>query len=227
MHIGILMPGHLPEPVRDLVGDYDTLYPNMLDGHDLEFSVWSIIDGSFPPNARAADGWLVGGSAFGVYDDQPWIPPLRELIREIYAARRPLVGICFGHQIMADSLGGKAEKYDGGWTIGPTDYRIETRGWRLGAWHQDQVTEVPPDATVVGESATCAYAALRYGDHAYSLQPHPEFDADALDSLLTHRAPGRVPEDRIARAKEALPLPMGTKAMGDRIAAFLKGHPYD
>ena len=67
----------------------------------------------FPEGIHDADGWLITGSRHGAYEDHPWIPPLEEFIRDAYAAQVPLVGICFGHQIIAQAMGGKVEKYQG------------------------------------------------------------------------------------------------------------------
>ena len=84
-----------------------------------------IADNEFPAGPDAADGWLITGSKHGAYEDHDWIPPLEQLIRDIYAAGRPLVGVCFGHQIIAQALGGTVEKFKGGWSVGHTTYEIE------------------------------------------------------------------------------------------------------
>jgi GMP synthase-like glutamine amidotransferase len=221
MHIGILQTGHAADPIRAERGDYDEMFHRLLGGHGFTFTTWNVVDGDFPDGPKAAEGWLITGSRHGAYDDLPWIPPLEELIRAIRKAGRPLVGICFGHQIIAQALGGKVEKFAGGWSVGPQIYRIEGRKYRVAAWHQDQVIVPPKDARIIGQSDFCRYAALLY-DGILTVQPHPEFDADTLSSLIEHRGRGVVPDELLEGAAGGLEQAMDRGLMGDRIAAFLK-----
>ena len=114
MKIGILQTGHSPDNMKDALGDYGDMFVKLLGGHGFDFQIWSVVDGDFPASAVDADGWLITGSKHGAYEDHDWIPPLEQLIRAIREAGRPLVGICFGHQIIAQALGGKVEKFAGG-----------------------------------------------------------------------------------------------------------------
>lgn len=221
MQIGILQTGHASDPVRAAHGDYDAMFRRLLDGHGFRFTTWRVADGAFPDDATQADGWLITGSRHGAYDDLPWIAPLEALIRDIRDAGRPLVGVCFGHQIVAQALGGRVEKFAGGWSVGPQTYRIEGRAYRIAAWHQDQVVEVPPGAEVVGESDFCATAALRYPG-IWTVQPHPEFDAATVALLIEHRGRGSVPAELLDAATRGLDLPLDRAAMGARMAGFLK-----
>ena len=109
MKIGILQTGHSPDNMKDALGDYGDMFVKLLGGHGFDFQIWSVVDGDFPASAVDADGWLITGSKHGAYEDHDWIPPLEQLIRAIREAGRPLVGICFGHQIIAQALGGKVE----------------------------------------------------------------------------------------------------------------------
>ena len=222
MHIGILQTGHAADPVREARGDYDEMFRRLLGGHGFRFTTWNVVDGEFPDGPKAADGWLITGSRHGAYEDLPWIPPLEDLVRAIRASGRPLVGICFGHQIVAQALGGRVEKFQGGWSVGPQTYRIGDREYRVAAWHQDQVVELPPDARVIGKSDFCRYAALAY-EGILTVQPHPEFDAETVAGLIRHRGRGTVPDDLLESAAATLDRPMDRAAMADQIAAFLKG----
>ena len=122
MKIGILQTGHAPDALIDDTGDYDEMFRDLLGGHGFTFATFAVVDGQFPDSAKDADGWLITGSRHGAYDDLPWIPPLEDLIRDIHARGLPLIGVCFGHQIIAQALGGKVEKFKGGWAIGRTTY---------------------------------------------------------------------------------------------------------
>jgi len=122
MKIGILQTGHAPDELRPVLGDYADLFTALLAGQGFDFAVWNVVDGELPDDPRAADGWLITGSKHGAYEDHPWIPPLEALIRDAYAAGVPLVGICFGHQIIAQALGGRVIKFPGGWMVGRQVY---------------------------------------------------------------------------------------------------------
>jgi len=152
MKIGILRTGHSPDGMIDSHGNYDTMFERLLEGHDFTFETFSVVDGEFPAGPQDADGWLITGSKHGAYEDHAWISPLEDLIRAIHAADKPLIGVCFGHQIIAQALGGKVEKFAGGWSVGRTDYTLDGAPIALNAWHQDQVVVLPQSARVVGQS---------------------------------------------------------------------------
>lgn len=221
MKIGILQTGHAPDPMRPKTGDYSDLFQKLLAGHGFTFDIYNVVDGAFPAGPRAADGWLITGSRHGVYEPHPWIPPLEQLIRDIRAQGVPLVGICFGHQIVAQALGGKVEKFSGGWNAGPVEYRLEgfPEPVRLMAWHQDQVVAPPPGARPLGSGETCQYAMLGYDDDILTIQPHPEFDAGFIRGLIDTRG-GSLPPEVLARAARDLDKPTASGAMAERIASF-------
>lgn len=222
MKIGILQTGHSPDNMKDQLGDYGEMFTKLLGGHGFEFKIWSVVDGDFPASAVDADGWLITGSKHGAYEDHDWIPPLEDLIRAIRETGRPLVGICFGHQIIAQALGGKVEKFSGGWSVGRTEYTVNGQPMALNAWHQDQVTAVPDGATVVGSSDFCANAALLYDDQIWTIQPHPEFSSAFVDGLIRTRGKGVVPDHQLEAASTLLDAPNSNADIATHIADFLK-----
>ncbi|NRP24796.1 GMP synthase [glutamine-hydrolyzing] [Aliiroseovarius sp. xm-m-379] len=222
MKIGILQAGHSPDEVRDSVGNYGEMFTRLLDGHGFEFEIFSVVDGEFPPGIDAADGWLITGSKHGAYEDHDWIGPLEELIRDIRAAGQPLVGVCFGHQIIAQALGGKVEKFAGGWSVGRTEYDFGDEVLALNAWHQDQVTELPEGAEVIASTDFCANAAVIYGDRILTIQPHPEFTADLIAGLIEHRGRGKVPDALLDEAEQQLSTATDNARFAERMAQVLK-----
>ena len=224
MKIGILQTGQAPEAMREAPGDYPALFERLLAGHGFDFESWHVEAMSFPVSVHDADGWLITGSRHGVYEDHPFIAPLEQFIRDALAADVPVVGICFGHQIMAQALGGKVEKYEGGWAVGAQQYRFGTETLTLNAWHQDQVTEPPAGARVLASNDFCAYAALGYGKTGYSVQPHPEFDDSFIAGLIELRGRSLVPAPQIAQAEAQLGGQRDSALLAARIAAHFKAH---
>lgn len=221
MLIGILQTGHASPEMKAQSGDTDALMRRMLDGHDFEFRTWMVCDMDFPNSIEAADGWLITGSPFGVYEDHMFIEPLEQLIQGIYAAGMPLVGICFGHQIIAQALGGKVEKFEGGWGVGRHVYKYGEGEVALLAWHQDQVVEPPVGALTVASNPFCKHAALLYGQRAFTVQAHPEFNSEEIGVLVRTRS-SVVPADRLAYAEASRSEHVDNAQLATDIAAFFK-----
>ena len=215
MLIGILEAGKVNETLAGKHGEYPPMFERLLGltGPELSFRAYSVVDGVLPASPEECDAWLITGSRHGVYDDLPWIDPLKDFLRAAREAGRPIIGICFGHQILAEALGGKAVKSDKGWGIGVHDYEVVRRpGWmadapqRLSfhAIHQDQVVALPSDATPLATSPFCEHALVAYGDpeapDAISIQPHPEFTAEYGYDLIAMGRGTRFTEEEADRA---------------------------
>ncbi|MGY3436340.1 MULTISPECIES: type 1 glutamine amidotransferase [unclassified Marinovum] len=220
MKIGILTTGHRPEALPEFKS-YSGMFGDLLAGQGFTFENYDVLDGEFPGSITDADGWLITGSRHGAYEDLPWIKPLEAFIRALYAADIPLVGICFGHQIIAQALGGKVEKFAGGWAVGRTEYAFGDKTLALQAWHQDQVTERPEAASVIASNAFCQNAGLVYGNKVFSVQPHPEYSADFIEGLMEHRG-GAVPPADITKARESLRQPLDADILAAQIGQFFR-----
>ncbi|MEM7544880.1 MAG: type 1 glutamine amidotransferase [Pseudomonadota bacterium] len=175
-----------PDPIFDSHGTASELSANWLGPHLPEAALTRIvISGGAPlPAVEEYDGYVLTGSEKGVYDDTPWMEPLKAFLRDLKAACRPVYGICFGHQVMAEAYGGKAEKADKGMVVGALKFDTCDGSVNAIAMHQDQVTGVPPGARVTASAAYCPVAALAYDFPALSTQFHPEYTPGLVDDAL-------------------------------------------
>lgn len=168
---------------------------------DFQFVGYEVAHGEFPDSPEACDAYIITGSPKGVYDADEWIGRLVEFIRASYVAGKKLIGICFGHQILAQALGGRAEKSEKGWGLGLK--RIELNADRSKAWldgrvdhcalyfvHQDQVTELPPGAELLGGSEFCPNAFFTIDNQVLGLQGHPEFSLAIMQDILSRERVG-------------------------------------
>lgn len=220
MKIGILQTGQAPETIRGALGDYPELFSHLLADQGFSFRNYHVEAMDFPASIHDADGWLITGSRHGAYEDHAFIAPLEGFIRDAYGAAVPMVGICFGHQIIAQALGGKVEKFPGGWSVGAQDYDFGDEKLTLNAWHQDQVTQRPEGAEVAARSGFCENAALIYPGRAFTVQAHPEFRDDFVQGLIDTRARGVVPDPLLEAAGARMGGKRDSDVLAERIAEF-------
>ena len=226
--LGILQAGRAPEELIGQHPDYNEQFVQLLGSDSFNYRTWAVLDDEFPDSMDEADAWLITGSRHGAYETHSWIAPLEQLIRDIYAKGAPMVGICFGHQIIAQALGGKVEKYAEGWSAGRVDYSLDEATWGssaaastpLMAFHQDQVTDPPAGSITVGSSDFCRHAALIYDNRILTIQPHPEFDQKFVKGLLDVRA-DILPEDILKKARQTLHEPLARDSIATALRAFL------
>ncbi|WP_286239028.1 type 1 glutamine amidotransferase [Neptuniibacter halophilus] len=213
MKTGILITGDTKGELKQRYGSFADMFMALLRqaDPDLEFACFDLLKHEFPDNPQQCDSWLITGSEHGVYDNLPWMAPLQQFIREVAAAGVPMVGICFGHQIMAAALGARVEKSDKGWGLGPQRYQIEGIAEQssvvLNAIHQDQVLSLPPQGKVFMRSEFCPYAGVCYGESMMSIQAHPEFMADFTAEQLLELKGNLFPEALTDAAIQRLQQP--------------------
>lgn len=239
MKIGVIQTGNVRDGLAAQFGEYPAMFDALLNGGGAGFRIeaYPVVNGAALPDPTAADAWAITGSRHGVYDDLPWIEETKAFLRAARAAQRPIVGVCFGHQILAEAFGGSAIKHPGGWRLGVETYRIVNRpGWltdapealTLHSLHQDQVVAIPADAQVWATSPGCVYAGVSYGDpdapDAVSIQSHPEYEIPFARALYGHLlAQGRLPADLGQAALGSVGRPVDNARVGRWFADYLRG----
>ena len=237
--LGILTTGHPPEELVEEHSTYPEMFTRMLGTtapEDWDYKFYAAVDGELPQRPDECDAWLITGSKFGAYEDFPWIHALKDFLRLAYDDGMPLVGICFGHQILAESLGGKVVKSDKGWGVGNHSYHwsndrpdwlaatdlADKEDFAIQAFHQDQVVELPREAKVLASSPFCDYAALAYKDQAISFQGHPEFSKEYVKDLLEGRRETVLGPEVADKGLATLHQHNDRAAVGAGIVEFLK-----
>ena len=231
IRIGILETGSPPSPLHERFGSYSAMVRDLL-GPQYEFTTFDVRNGVLPQRAESRDAYVITGSASGVYDGDAWIDTLEGFVRDA-SGRQPLVGICFGHQLMAEAFGGRVVKSPRGWGIGLHRYDVQDRAaWMddarsiaVPASHQDQVVQLPADARVLGGSEFTPYGIVEYPERrAMSLQSHPEFSPEYAAALIELRRNSKYTRDQADRALETLREPNDRARVGEWISRFLRSN---
>jgi len=234
MRVTIIETGRAPGRLGEEYPRYPDMFAALLGEADagLSFEVVRLVDDESLPDPAACEAVVITGSPAGVYDHTPWMDPLRDFVRGAFRVRTPMVGVCFGHQIIADAMGGDVRKSDKGWGVGRHTYEVlERRAWMVGVGaavslavsHQDQVITPPGGAVTLARSAHTDHAVLVY-EHApvMSLQGHPEF-GDAFVAALYAARRGRLSDEQVDGAIASLAQRHDNALVGRWMAAFLRG----
>lgn len=232
MKLTIIETGHVPEPLRSRFKSYPDMFNAMFARHGagIKPDFLPLLAGAPLPDPKGLEAVLITGSPAGVYDDLPWMEPLRAFIRRAHEERTRMIGICFGHQIIADALGGDVRKSEKGWGLGRHTYEViaarphfmpDATSLSIACSHQDQVVAPPDGARVVLRSAFAPNAGLLYDTGAIlTFQPHPEFEDDYASALIELRR-GKAPADTIEAAHASMKTASDSAILARAIGQFL------
>lgn len=235
LRIGLLQAGYVHPDVAAVHGDYPALFADLLDPFGIDLVTYDLQRTGRPTDLDGRDrhdGWIISGSASSAYEDEPWIRDLEDLGRTLLDRQAPVVGICFGHQVLAQAAGGRVAKAEAGWGVGVHEYRLtggrpswiggdDPGPFRMIASHQDQVVELPDGAVPFLTSDLCPNAGFTLGDDAFTIQPHPEFTTGISAGLLALRRDA-IGAERADEASATLDGAIDQVAVAGWIDAFFR-----
>lgn len=213
--LGFLLCDHAIDSLAARFGDYPAMFAHAFSevSDAIDWQVYDVTAGELPESPGACDGYLISGSRHGAYDELDWIVPLAQFVRDIARAKQPLVGLCFGHQIIGHALGSDVRKAPQGWGIGIHAYGVaQQEPWMqpprdrlvVPVCHQDQVLSLPPGADRLASNAHCENFIVRFAPRILGIQGHPEFAPAFVGELVEWRRESLTPATyREARASIA------------------------
>lgn len=231
MKIGILTCGYVDPTLVGIDGEYADMITATLHSVNeaIEFQNYDAKAGNLP-DLDDCFGFIITGSVDNAYDDDPWIINLMEWIVRCEAQRKPLVGICFGHQLVARALGGKVERSQKGWGLGSYEVQIcaQKRWMKLGmdsarllVSHQDQVVIAPSGMKVIARNDFCPNFMLVKDNHIMTVQGHPEFSAEFTQAVVNNFKP-LITENHYWSALESLSHPQDSALILHWIDSFFE-----
>jgi len=232
MTLGILQCDHVQAILQPEFGDYPAMFEAQFQLADEAVNIrfYPVIDGLFPQHIEECDAYICSGSKLGVNDEQPWIRQLEVFIRTLYTEGKGLVGICFGHQLIAKALGGEVERSPRGWGVGVAQSScLLEQDWMqpkqdhiaLVVCHQDQVCKLPLGSQVLMSNEFCPYSMFQVDSHFLGMQGHPEFSTQFSSAIMALRR-DKIPADTINTAMASLSKEADDKLVTLWILAFLR-----
>ncbi len=231
MRLAILDADILREALQPKYHSYGRMFEALFERQQLDWEVttFKVIDGHYPPSMDQYDAFLITGSQYDAFSHEPWVRRLREYAQTLFQAGRPMIGICFGHQLLAHALGGEAGRAGGGWGMGVMAYSMlatppfvdEAAPVSLIVSHRDQVTRLPPEAERLLSNDFCPNAAFYIPGRVLAIQGHPEFSVDYARALFEYRK-HELPPKLAAEVRQSFSLAHQGERVGRWMRRFLE-----
>lgn len=208
--IGLLLCDRVREKYKAEHGEYSKMFRKLLPNH--EFRDYECYKGEIPDSPEECGVWMATGSLHSVYDDIQWVKDLLDFVKRIYYSESKYIGVCFGHQLLGQALGGKVEKAKNGWCVGVHSLDVsQSVEWmqpfadkyNILMMCQDQVVRLPENSTVLGSNENCPVAMFTVGDNMLGIQGHPEF-SKAYDRAIFEDRVERIGKEKVDLALESL-----------------------
>jgi GMP synthase-like glutamine amidotransferase len=225
--VGLLLADHVRPGYRVLGGDYLDYFAALLP--QAQLVAFDLCEDEFPDDPAECRGWIISGSRHSVYEKLPWVERLADLVRRLDAENSPLVGVCFGAQMIAHALGGEVAPAPGGWAVGTHLVEVlssesfmapPASSYRILHSNRDQIRKLPPRARLLGRSEAVPVSMLAVGDHIVGFQGHPEFTVAYASVLMEARRGTLIPDEVVAAGLAQLQTP-DTGLLAAWIANFL------
>lgn len=227
--LGILNTDDLTPEVEKEFGNYNLMFEKLFLNYSVIFKHYQVTQDVFPADLNECDAYLITGSKFSVYEKLPWIIKLTEFILQLYQSNIKLIGICFGHQLVAQALGGSVLKSSKGWGLGAIESKVichktwmEPRltSFNLLVTHQDQVEVLPEHATSFASNDFCRNSGFEL-NNILTFQGHPEYSKKYLLYIINKRR-DIIGESTYIDAKASLNLKTDESIIANWIVNFIK-----
>ncbi len=210
MKAGLFECDHVDARYRTQFGDYSEMFAQLFP--EMEWTHYDVCNGHFPEDLDACEVYFATGSRRSVYEDEPWIIRVKDVIKELASKDKHFVGFCFGHQLLGEAMGGAVRKAPTGWCVGVHQFEVvQQEAWmqpyqaqlNLLMMCQDQVVELPANSTILASSSQCPAGMFQVGERMLGVQAHPEF-SKAYDRLLMEKRRDRMGEEVVGKGIQTL-----------------------